>query len=68
MKVKQFKHPSNIFSATYLFEACMKIWRFFLNFDQIMVIEKLKKALDFLITLNYLYIHIYIYQFGYIYI
>jgi len=30
----------------------MKIWRFFLNFDQIMVIEKLKKALDFLITLN----------------
>jgi hypothetical protein len=28
-------------------EPCIKIWRFLLNFDQIMGIEKLKKALDF---------------------
>jgi hypothetical protein len=45
MKVKFSKHAS-IFLAHPL-EPCIKIRLVLLNFDQIMGIEKLKKALDF---------------------
>jgi hypothetical protein len=45
MKVK-FLNATSIFLAHPL-EPCIKIRRVLLNFDQIMGIEKLKKALDF---------------------